>query len=183
MNPIIKKGYWIIQEIKMIKKKQLAISISILGGIILLWYVIFLYPLINADRIYVYGLFEEYKSYFDDLKNDLFDLIEDYEEEKSISLYSNGKTWVIYRGESSNYTYLDENIVKKIRIFGDSSEWDYLDKIVVYRNQISFSFETNRYAIIYRSDNTKPLFMNYCDESFDVVVKKIKKNWYYCEGK
>lgn len=166
---------------------MLIICISVLVGIFLLVYIIpyitVLYNLNNADRNYTSKVFGNNKDHFDDLKDDLLKLKDNYKKDDYISLDSDGDTWFLYEGESLDFSYINEDITDKLWLISNQFEGECLDRITISDNQISFSLEENSYGIIYRKDDTKPLFMNNSSESFKITTKKIEKHWYYCETK
>lgn len=166
---------------------MLGICVSVLVGILLLVYLIpyitVLYNLNNADRNYTSRVFENNKNYFNDLTDDLLKLKDNYKKDIYISLDSDGDTWFLYEGDSLDFSYLNEEIANKIWFISNQFEGESLDRIIIYSNQISFSFEQNSYGVVYRKEDTKPLFMNYSSESFEITTKKLDKYWYYCESK
>jgi hypothetical protein len=91
--------------------------------------------------------------------------------------------WILYEGDSLDYINVNDNIADKIKFIDEQFEGECLDRITIYNNQVSFSFEENAYGIVYRKDDMKPQFMNYSSELFDIAIKKLENNWYYCESK
>lgn len=100
-----------------------------------------------------------------------------------IEMVFNGDCWIFYKEDSIDYCNLDTKLEEKIKYIADQFEGVCMDKIIIYDNQISFSFEENTCSLVYRRDGTKPKFMNFKSELFSFKVKKISKKWYYCESK
>ncbi|WP_310601869.1 hypothetical protein, partial [Anaerosporobacter sp.] len=159
-------------------KKGIFVGISIMGGIFLFLFITIYDPFHNADRIYRTDRYEECKDSFEELKCALITLKDNYKKEDCIGLWQHGDSYLLHIGDSLEHIDVDKEIVEKIKAVSEQYKGEYLDKIFVYDDQITFGFEENTYAIIYRKDNTKPPFMNSSSESFGLSTWRLEKYWY-----